>query len=130
MPVLRCFVPAASKGPSGSAATFVLQLYYSSFGEQAFISWTIQNLRSEEIDVLPGIFPLERWSELTVRADKDNVTQQLRTTNKKAEPMKKVCEGDVAKKCVFLRKLLTACHLGPSAEIHQPKSNSDEVYTD
>lgn len=79
---------------------------------------------------MPGIFPLEGWSELTVRADKDNVSQQLRTTNKKAEPMKKVSEGDAAKKCVFLRKLLTACHLGPTGEIHQPKSNSDGVHTD
>lgn len=77
-----------------------------------------------------GIFPLERWSKLTVRADKDNVSQQLRTTNKKAEPMKKVSEGDAGKKHVSLGKLLTACHLGPRGEIQQPKSNLDGVPID
>lgn len=70
-----------------------------------------------------GIFPLERWSKLTVRADKDNVSQQLRATDKKAEPMKKVSEGDAGKKHVSLGGLLTACHLGPRGEIYQPKSN-------
>lgn len=60
----------------------------------------IQNLRSKEIGVLPGIFPLERWPELTVRTDKDDVSQQLRTTNEIAEPMRKVFEGDAAKNCV------------------------------
>lgn len=43
---------------------------------------------------MPGFFPLERWSELRVRADKDNVSHQLRTTNKKAEPMRRVPEND------------------------------------
>lgn len=43
---------------------------------------------------MPGIFPLERWSELRVRADKDNVSHQLRTTNKKAELMRRVPEND------------------------------------
>ena len=47
-------------------------------------------------DVLPGIFPLERWSEFTVRADKSNVSQQLRTTNKNAELIRKVSESDAA----------------------------------
>ena len=41
---------------------------------------------------MPGIFPLERRSELRVRADKDNVSHQLRTTNKKAELMRRVPE--------------------------------------
>lgn len=43
---------------------------------------------------MSGIFPLERWSELRVRADKDNVSHQLRTTNKKAELMRNVPEND------------------------------------
>lgn len=43
---------------------------------------------------MPGIFPLERWSELRVRAGKDNVSHQLRTTNKKAELMRRVPEND------------------------------------
>lgn len=90
-------INAAPKVHSSPATTFVLCLYESSFREQAFISWAIQNLHSEETDVLPGIFLLARWSEHTVRADKDNVSQQLRTTNKTAEPMRKVSEGDTAK---------------------------------
>lgn len=79
--------------------------------EQAFISWMIQNLCSEEIEALLAIFPLETCSELTIKAHKDNVSQLLRTTNKGAEPMRKVSAGDAAKIWVSLGRLLIACHL-------------------
>lgn len=53
----------------------------------------IQNLCLEEIEVLLAIFPLETWSELTLKAHKDNVSQLLGTTNKEAETMGNVCRG-------------------------------------
>lgn len=51
----------------------------------------IQNLCSEEIEVLLAIFPLETWSEFTIKAPKDNVSQ-LGTTNKEAA-MRSLCRG-------------------------------------
>ena len=65
----------------------------------------IQNLCSEEIEVLLAIFPLETWSEFTIKAHKDNVSQLLGTTNKGAT-MRKVSAGDAAEICVSLGRLV------------------------
>lgn len=92
-----------------------------SFGERAFmsfISWTIRNLFSEEIDVVPHIFPPERWSELTVGAGKNNVSQQLTTTKKAAEPRRKVLEGDTAKNLWLPKEAVN--RLSPGAQGREP----------
>lgn len=62
--------------------------------------------------------PLVRWSEHTVRADKDNVSQQLRTTNKTAEPMRKVSEGDTAKDLRLPKEAVNS--LSPGAQGRDP----------
>lgn len=66
----------------------------------------IQNLCSEEIEVLLAIFPLETWSEFTIKVPKDNVSQ-LGTTNKEAA-MRKVSAGDAAEICVSLGRLVNS----------------------
>ena len=112
MPTLRPFIPGATKIPSGSAATFVLSRYYSSFREHPFISWAILNLHSEEIDVLPGKFPLERRSELTVRADRDDVSQRLRTI-KQLNQWEKSLKVIQLNTCLPKEAVNSLCHLGP-----------------
>lgn len=93
---MRSLVPGATKIPSRPAATFVLCLL--KFCQETSFHFTDnQHLHSEDTDVLPSIFPLERWSERTVRADKGNGSQQLRTTRKTAEPVREIFEGDTAK---------------------------------
>lgn len=85
----------------------------------SFISWTIQNLFAEGIDVEPHIFPPERWSELTVRADEDKVvSQQLTTTKKAAEPRRKVLEGDTAKNLCLPKEAVNS--LSPGAQGREP----------
>jgi hypothetical protein len=76
----------------------------------------IQNLHPEEIDVLLGIFLLERRSELTIKADKDCVSQQVRTTDQKAKPMRKVSGGEAAKILGLSERLLLVRRLGPGRD--------------
>lgn len=77
----------------------------------------IQNLCSEEIEVLLAIFALETWSEFTIKAPKDNVSQLLGTTDKETA-MRKVSAGDAAEICVSLGRLLN----GLSPEVREGPS--------
>lgn len=79
----------------------------------------------------PAFSPHEKRSELKVRADKDDVSQQLRTTNTTAEPIRKVSEGDTAKNLRLPEKAVNS--LSPGAQRRHPPAKdklSGRVPTD
>lgn len=112
---LRCFVPEGHQKSKRLSCNLGAVVLLKLFQRTSF--HFMDNSESpfrEEIDVLPGIFPLERWSELRVRADKDNVSHQLRTTNKKAELMREFLKMMQLKTCVSIEE--TANSPSPGAQ--------------